>query len=188
MSAAVERARTGVGAGPGAPGARVCLGAITAPHGLCGEVRIRCFTADPHAIAAYGPLCDGDGGRRFELEITGALKGGVRARIRGCTDRDQAEALRGVLLCVDRSALPPAPADEFYHADLEGLRVEHAGGGTVGTVASVHDFGGGAVLEIRRPGGPTLLVPFTREGVPEVDLARGRIVIDEALLAGDAVG
>lgn len=188
MSAVVEGAGSGAGAGPEAPRARVCLGAITAPHGLCGEVRIRCFTEDPSAIAAYGPLCDGDGGRRFEIEVTGALRGGVRARIRGCTDRDQAEALRGVLLCVDRSALPPPPEDEFYHADLEGLRVERPCGGTVGTVASVHDFGGGAVLEIRRPGGRTLLVPFTREGVPEVNLARGRIVVVEALLAGEAAG
>ncbi len=164
---------------------RVRLGVIVAPHGLRGEVRIKCFTEDPNAIAAYGPLSDQHGSRRFELEIAAPHKGGVRARIKGCTDRDQADALRGVILFVDRDALPQPETDEFYHADLEGLRVERARGGTIGMIAAVHNFGAGDLLEIRRPDEQALLIPFTREAVPEVDIEQGRIVIDDARLTAD---
>ncbi|MCZ6447361.1 MAG: 16S rRNA processing protein RimM, partial [Alphaproteobacteria bacterium] len=33
----------------------VCLGVIARPHGVRGLVRIRPFTQDARAIAAYGP-------------------------------------------------------------------------------------------------------------------------------------
>ena len=51
-------------------------------------------------------------------------------------------------------------------------------GTPLGTVRGVFDFGAGDVLEIVRPGAADLLVAFTREAVPVVDLAAGRIVVD----------
>ena len=164
------------------PPGRVCLGVITAPHGVGGEVRIKCFTERPEAIAAYAPLEDESGERRLELEVTGLVKGGVRARIAGCADRDQAEALRGVMIYVAREALPEPAPDEYYHADLEGLLVELADGSPVGTITAIYNFGGSSdILEIARPDDPhqPLLIPFTSETVPTVNIDGGRIIIDE---------
>ncbi len=168
------------------PPARVCLGVITAPHGVRGEVRIKCFTERPEAIATYAPLEDESGARRLDLDITGLIKGGVRARIAGCTDRDQAEELRGVMIYIARDALPEPEPDEYYHADLEGLVVERADGTAVGKIIAIHDFGGSCdILEIARPDGQPLLVPFTNEAVPTVDIDAGRIVIDDEIVRAD---
>jgi 16S rRNA processing protein RimM len=180
---------------PGAPDERseqrrlVCLGVVAGAHGLAGEVWIRSFTARPEDIAAYGPLVDAGGGRTLRLHLTGRGRPGLSARIDGIGDRTAAEALKGLRLCVPRSALPAPREDEFYHVDLIGLRVEVADAGRAavarpwGRVTAVHDFGAGTVLEIAggdHPAGAgdgTLLVPFTRAAVPEVDLGAGRLVI-----------
>jgi 16S rRNA processing protein RimM len=102
----------------------------------------------------------------------------VIAAVDGVADRDAAEALRGVRLYVERSALPPPEEDEFYHADLVGMAAVEADGTPFGRVVAVHDFGAGDSLEIERPEGGTILVPFSRAAVPVVDVAARRLVID----------
>ena len=160
------------------PEKRVCVGILTSPHGIRGAVRIKSFTAIPEDIARYGPLADESGRRRFALTVIGAAKGVLIAHIAGITDRDRAEALRGLRLYLPRAALPPPEAEEYYHADLVGLAAELPDGTAIGRVRAVHDFGAGDVIEIDRPAAPPALVPFTRAAVPLVDLAAGRLVID----------
>ena len=157
---------------------RICVGLVTGPHGIAGAVRIKSFTAVPEDIARYGPLEDESGGRRFTLEILGAAKGVVLARLAGVADRNRAEALRGLKLYLPRTALPPPAAEEYYHADLIGLRAVLPDGTAIGGVRAIHDFGAGDVIEIERPAAPPALVPFTRAAVPVVDLAAGRLVVD----------
>lgn len=161
-----------------APSAKVCVGVVVGVHGVRGAVRIKPFTADPGGIAAYGPVEDEGGTRRFEVEPIGSARGAVLARLEGVTDRAAAEALRGLRLYVPRAALPAANEDEYYHADLIGLPVETSEGARLGTVGAVHNFGAGDILEIRRPGGGEILLPFTAAIVSAVDLAAGRIVAD----------
>jgi 16S rRNA processing protein RimM len=157
---------------------RVCVGVISGAHGVRGEVKVKTFTADPAAVAAYGPVADESGARLFELSLSRATKGGVIARVAGVGDRDAAQALKGTKLYVDRDVLPEPARDEFYHADLIGLAVELRDGKAVGRVKAVHDFGAGDLLEIVLPDGRTELLPFTREAVPEVDIAGGRLVAE----------
>jgi 16S rRNA processing protein RimM len=157
---------------------RVCVGMITGAHGVRGLVKVRAFTADPAGIAAYGPVTD-DRGRAHALEVLSPLKGdGWIARLPGIADREAAAALAGVRLWVDREALPQAGEEEFYHADLIGLCAILADGRPLGRVRAVHDFGAGDVLEIAREGSASVMVPFTRAAVPEVDLAAGRLVVE----------
>jgi 16S rRNA processing protein RimM len=153
----------------------ILLATIGAAHGVKGEVRIRSFASEPTALTAYGPLFSEDG-RRFEFETFRPLKGDMLvAKIRGIDDRNAAEALNGVALHIERSALPAPEEDEFYHADLIGLAAFDEAGEPLGTVTAVHDFGAGTILDIAPPRGPSLLVPFTKAAVPEVDIAAGRI-------------
>lgn len=156
----------------------VCLGVIAAPHGVRGLVRIRPFTADPGAVAAYGPVTDRETGRTFALALTGAAKGTVTARIEGITDRDQAEAVRGTELWVRREALPETEDEEYYHHDMIGLRAEGVDGAALGEVTGVQNHGAGDLLELHLAGGGSALVPFTRACVPVVDIEGGRVVID----------
>ncbi|MFO0986691.1 MAG: ribosome maturation factor RimM [Alphaproteobacteria bacterium] len=155
---------------------KVCLGTIVGVHGVQGAVRIKSFTADPADVAAYGAVSDESGGRRFEVRVLGQARGTVLARLSGVADRNAAEALRGLRLYVPRAALPEANEDEFYHADLIGLPVETREGAPLGSVRAVLNFGAGDILELRDENGREILLPFSDAAVPEVDLARGRIV------------
>jgi 16S rRNA processing protein RimM len=157
----------------------VCLGAIAGAFGVKGEVRLKTFTATPEDIAAYGTLASEDGKYSFEVTLTGQTSGALTARLSGIATKEQADALRGVRLHVPRARLPALPDDEFYHADLIGLEVFDTGGAPLGRVKAVLNHGAADLLEIQGPGvTSTVLLPFTREAVPTVDLASGRIVAD----------
>ncbi len=160
-------------------GGRICLGQIGAPHGVRGEVRLHSFTAEPAAIASYGPL-ETEDGRVFKIETLRPAKHAFVAKLSGVADRDAAERLANTKLYVRRERLPePAAADEFYYADLIGLRaVDHAGR-ECGTVVGVHNFGAGDLIELRpAAGAPTELLPFDAATVPEIDIAHGRLVVE----------
>jgi len=143
-----------------------------------GEVKVKSFTADPDGPGAYGPVEDEAGQRRWRLKIVGAAKGTVVARLDGVADRNAAEALIGTQLYVPRAALPAPDEEEFYHADLIGLTVEAPDGTVLGKVTALHDFGAGDLLEVALAAGGSVLWPFTRQVVPVVDVAGGRVVVD----------
>lgn len=158
---------------------RICVGAIAGAFGVKGEVRLKSFTSVPEDIAQYAPLETEDGAMEFDVVVERVIKNGLAVRLTGIATKEQADALRGVRLFVPRDRLPALPDDEFYHADLIGLPVCDTGGTELGRVKAVHDHGAGDLLEIHAPGlKSTVLLPFTREVVPTVDLEAGRIVAD----------
>jgi 16S rRNA processing protein RimM len=156
----------------------ICVGAITGARGLKGEVRIKSFTADPMGISSYGDVFDENGYISYQVRITGQAKGQLLAHLNGIEDRDAAESLKGTRLYVPKSVLPETEEDEFYFSDLVGLRADLVDGGCLGKVKQVHDFGAGAILEVVGVEAGTVMVPFTRASVPEVDKVGGRVVID----------
>jgi len=162
---------------------RICVGVVTGVHGLKGLVRIKPFTETPEAVTAYGSVETEDGSRRLELEFANRMgKGQIAVRVAGVTDRDAAEALKGQRLYVARERLPAPEEGEFYYADLIGLAVQRTGGVSVGEVRGVYDFGAGDVLEIADAAGALIMVPFTLDAVPEIDLAAKRVVVADAYI------
>jgi 16S rRNA processing protein RimM len=167
---------------------RVLLGVVAAPHGVRGLVRIRSYTEDPMAIAAYGPLSDETGRKQYRVEALSTVKDAVLARIEGVADRTAAEAVRGLRLYVERERLPATDEQEWYEADIVGLAAVGRDGRDWGKVIAFHDFGAGRAMEIS--GGSasrsSVMLPFTAEAVPEIDVEGGRIVVDPpaGLLAG----
>jgi 16S rRNA processing protein RimM len=155
----------------------VCVGMITAAHGVRGAVKIRAFTADARSLPDYGPFYDEAAARRFDVTFQSFAKDHWLAKLKNVEDRNAAEALRGTRLYIDRAQLPATEEDEFYHADLIGLEAVFASGETFGTVKAVYDFGGGDMLEIARTTGGTVMLPFTRAAVPAIDLAARRLTI-----------
>jgi 16S rRNA processing protein RimM len=157
----------------------ILLGRIAGAQGLKGEVKINSFTADPEAIAAYGPLSSPDG-QRFVIERVRHLKGGaVVAVLEGIQDRGAAEALQGAELYVPRDQLPDADEDEWYYEDLIGLKAVSPEGDEIGAVVSVQNFGAGDLLEIRLADArQSRFVPFTEAVVPLVDVENRRLVVD----------
>lgn len=156
---------------------RVAVGKVGRPHGVRGQVHIWSYTAQPEDVAAYGPVETSDG-RRLAVEIVGANKADVIARIAGITDRDRAAALTGQELFVSRDALPETTAGEYYHHDLIGLRAVNVAGEELGRIAAVEDFGAGPVLELEDGDGRIFYLPFVAEVVRGVELNAGRITLD----------
>ncbi|MEM9579177.1 MAG: ribosome maturation factor RimM [Pseudomonadota bacterium] len=156
----------------------ICVGSIGGAFGVKGDVRIKSFCAEPSAIADYNPLSLEDG-RSFDLTLTQPIKTGYAGRLTGVKTKEQADALSGQKLFAARDMLPALPDDEYYYTDLTGLEVVDTGGVTLGTVRSVQNHGAGDLLEVQSPElKNTVLLPFTLDYVPTVDLTAGRIVAD----------
>jgi 16S rRNA processing protein RimM len=165
----------------------VLMAAVIGAHGLRGEVKVKTFTAALDALNAYGPLHAKDG-RRFTIEAlrpTGDDEAVVAfAEIK---DRNASEALKGTELFVARDKLPAAEANEYYHTDLVGLDAFDPEGHRIGTIKSIQNYGAGDVLVIAADG-EEILLAFTRDNVPEIDLADSRIIVavpDEVGERGD---
>jgi 16S rRNA processing protein RimM len=160
---------------------RLYIGVVVGAHGVKGALRIKAFTADPADLTAYGPLT-GEAGQKWTLKSASVdAKGVVTAKIDGVEDRNQAEALKGAKLYIERGALPEAEEDEFYIADLIGLPAENPAGEPLGTIKAVFNFGAGDVVEVNGDRGE-ILVPFTLKAVPVVDVKARRVVIDPPVL------
>lgn len=157
----------------------VCVGALAGAFGVRGEIRLKSFCAVPEDIASYSPLSNEDGSQTYSVTLTGSTQNGFIARLAGVTNKEQADALRGLRLFARREQLPSLPDDEFYHADLIGLTVLDTGGKVLGTVKTVLNHGAGDLLEVHGPGlKDSVLLPFTQAAVPTIDLGAGRIIAD----------
>lgn len=171
----------------------VLLGQIGAAHGIRGDVSLKTFTAEPEAIADYGLLVDASGTKSFTLKIVRNTPKGLIAHVEGVDDRTAAEQLTGTALYVARERLPPTDDAEYYHADLIGLAAKTRDGAPLGVVTAVHNFGAGDLLEIRRradgkDSADDLLVPFTNDAVPTVDVASGFLIVEPPAFVGEEDG
>jgi len=150
----------------------VTLAAIAGAHGVRGEVRLKLFGEGVQGLRAFSTF--DAGGRKLTLKSLRPANQGAVAHFAEITDRGAAEALRGTVLTVPRSALPPLGEGEYYHHDLIGLACTSTDGTALGTVVAVENFGAGDILEIERPseGGKKarrFLVPMTPRAVPAWD-------------------
>lgn len=157
---------------------RIALAAVAGAHGVEGEVRLKLFSDSTDSLSRHELLYVGGAQRRL-LTIRDSGKTAV-ARFEGVGDRSKAEALRGALVEVGRSLLPPLEDGEYYHADLIGLEAFDGQGRKLGIVASVENYGAGDLLEIETDAGKRSLIPF-RDGI--ADLHGDRVVIDPEFLA-----
>ena len=158
-------------------GRRIALAAVAGAHGVKGEVRLKLFSDSIENLSRHDKLYVGGVERRL-LSIRDA-KAPV-ARFEGIGDRSAAESLRGLLVEIDRAALPPLEEGEYYHADLIGLPAVDRDGKAVGTVAAIENYGAGDLLEIEDEQGRRSLIPF-KSGI--ADLEGDRIVLDPEFLA-----
>ena len=152
---------------------RIALAAVAGAHGVKGELRLKLFTDGAEKLRQYEPLYVAGEPRRL-LDIKQSGKTPI-ARFADISDRASAEALRGALVEVDRSSLPPLEEGEYYHADLIGVPAVGRDGNRLGTVVAVENYGAGDLLEIEAGTGKRSLIPF-RRGI--ADLEDGHVVVD----------
>ena len=169
---------------------RVAVGRIAAAHGLRGEVAVDVLSDVPDRFTAGASLlltCPGASPRPVVITacrpVTSRHKDRLLLSLQGIDDRTAAEALRGALLEVAASAVPPAPEGSWYHFDLVGCRCTDRRAGELGEVAEVVEGGGGDLLRVVAPAGDgkparELLLPFVDAYLAEVDVAGRRILWD----------
>ena len=139
-------------------------------------MKLRSFTADPAAIASYSPL-ETAKGAKVEITKLRLQKDGFIASLKGVTDRNAAEALRGTELFVPRERLPETDDDEVYVHDLIGLPVHLADGSLLGEIVDVADYGAGDLIDVKVEGRKdTVLIPFAGQYVLETN--GEKVVVD----------
>lgn len=162
------------------------VGRVVKSHGVRGELVVEVRTDSPEERFAPGARLTGRVGRGRtatdrEVTVDAARNhsGRLLVRLGGVTDRDAADALRGMLLLVDSADLPePADPDEFHDHQLVGLRALDTAGDELGEVTEVVHTPAGELLGLRLAAGGEALVPFVTEMVPDVDLVAGTCTID----------
>jgi 16S rRNA processing protein RimM len=146
-------------------GGRILIARIVAAHGIKGHVKV---TSSCDSLASYKVLQD-SAGRRFDVTKLVVAKDHFIATLKGVTDRNQAEALKGVELFVPRDALPEAHG-ETYLADLVGRSVMH-NSSVLGVILGFQNFGAGELMEL--DDGTLIPVRFLDAETMTVDLPDG---------------
>jgi 16S rRNA processing protein RimM len=152
---------------------------VAASFGVQGEFKLLSYTHDPLSVLDYAPLLNSDGQPILALTKARVHKGALVVGAQGISDKDKADALKGLKLYVRRDDLPEAEdEDDFYITDLLGLEVRDLKDILVGKVKAVENFGAGDLLDIQPKSGPAFYLAFTRDNVPEVNLKNGYLRID----------
>jgi 16S rRNA processing protein RimM len=154
---------------------KILLAEIGAAHGIKGEVRVKPF-GEPDMLDRYGKLETADG-RKFRIKRMRPQKHMLVVKFEGVNTRDEAEALTGLGLFVDREKLPPPDDNEFYISDLIGMQAINRNGSVIGEIVEVPNFGADDMLEIRPDKGASFYLPLTSQTVPEIDFESGLITI-----------
>ena len=114
----------------------------------------------------------------MNLQLISKLSDGFRVKSKDIKNKKEADNLKGQFIYCLRNKFPNLPEDEFYFSDLIGLEVRNLSGIMIGRIDRVEDYGGGAILEVFSNGNKSIMVPFTKEIVPTVDLQSKFVVIN----------
>jgi 16S rRNA processing protein RimM len=153
----------------------VAIGVVVAPHGVRGTLRVRALGAGKHLREGKEPVV---AGVRRRISSARRTPKGFLLDLEGVENRADTQPLRGEQLLLDRKELDSTEEGEFYVADLLGLTALSGAGEVLGKVADTFETAAHEVLVVREvKDGQVLLLPFTFEHVPELDLQKGHVVV-----------
>ena len=159
------------------------LGTIVKPQGVRGEVKLRQETGDPERFYSLEQVFLRRGDAYEPIRVLGARVSGMEVflTLEGVEDREAAEALRDRDVYIDRAHARALEENEVFIADLMGISAVDTAGKTVGTLREVLQNRGTDVLVFDTPRG-SMMAPFLKRLVREVDVAAGRMVLDADVL------
>ena len=156
---------------------RLQVGVITATHGLKGEVKVFPTTDDPNRFRRLKEVILDTGKEERVLEIEGVkfFKQMVILKFKGLDDIGDVEKFRRGTLSVTRENAVKLRKNEYFIADLIGMRVENEDGSELGTLQDVIATGANDVYDVRLSDGRQVLIPAIRECILSVDVEEGRM-------------
>jgi 16S rRNA processing protein RimM len=158
----------------------IALGIVMGTHGVRGELRVKLHNPESELLFDLGAVqlrVAKEQHRTYRVDDVRPGGKGVLVRLEGVDTVERAQALRGAELCVARSQLPALPDGEFYHCDLEGLKLVDVSGATQGTIERVQEYPAASVLRVKTERG-MLEVPMRDPYLVRIDLEAGYIVAD----------
>ena len=154
------------------------MGRVSAPFGVKGWIKVQQFTAAAANLLSYTVWWIGRDGAWMKYAVSNAQVHGrsVVAQLEGCEDREAAARFKGMQVAIPRDVLPQTAANEFYWADLIGLKVVNNAAQDFGQVVGILETGANDVLVVE--GERERLIPFIADVVKQVDLGSGVIRVD----------
>ncbi len=161
---------------------KVAFGKIVGAHGVKGELKVLPYIEKEELD---GLLSNLEGllkefyidGTPYDVKGIKRHKGVFLVKLRGIRRRDEAEALAGKEVFVERGVLPSLREGEYYAFELVGLKVVTEDGNLLGTLSHIFSTGSNDVYEVRTSQGEELLLPAMEEVILSIEPENGRIVV-----------
>jgi 16S rRNA processing protein RimM len=153
------------------------IGRVARPWGTRGELKVEIMTDFPDRFALLRKVYLGPRAVPFALEGFRLHKGSALLKLEGCHDRATVEKLRGQLVQIPIEEAMPLEQDEYYEHQIVGLAVWTAEGERLGTVDEIISTGSNDVYVVRGEG-RDILIPAIEDVVLEVNLAKGRLMVE----------
>lgn len=163
---------------------RLVIAEVLKPQGIRGELKIKTFTDTPEDVKAFGTVYIDEKPYKI-LSFRVGNDGAAYVGLRGVMDRNAAELFRGKLLRGDREDGPPLEEGQYYIVDIIGLTCETESGETLGIVKDISKLSSD-VYTLEKDG-KSILFPAVKGVVKKVDLANGKVIVDEAIFREIAV-
>ena len=157
----------------------ITVGKVLNSYGLNGQIKVDVYLEHLKLLQTVEYFFLGDSLLKIKINFLKNSKKSIwLAAISHIRDKEQAEKLRGQVIFLEKKHLPLPMIDEFYYEDLKGLQVKIYGGIQKGTINQVCNFGSGEVLEVSLDDREsTIYIPFNKENVGEIDLAKRTIIL-----------
>ena len=155
------------------------VGIITSTHGVRGEVKVYPTTDDPRRFRRLKEVVLDTGREKLNLEIEGVkfFKQFVILKFKGLDNINDIEKYRQTSLYVTRKNAVRLQRDEYFIADLIGLKVQDEDGTELGTVKDVIETGANDVYEVEMADGRSLLLPAIKQCILNVDVENGMMQV-----------
>ena len=155
------------------------VGIITSTHGVHGEVKVFPTTDDVRRFKRLKEVILDTGKEQITLEVEGTkfFKQFVILKFKGIDNINDVEKYRQKSLYVTRENAVRLKKDEYFIADLMGLRVQNEDGTEIGILREVMETGANDVYVIDLDDGRELLLPAIKECVLHVDVEAGFVQI-----------
>ena len=155
------------------------VGIIASTHGVRGEVKVYPTTDDPRRFRRLMEVVLDTGKEKMNLEIEGVkfFKQFVILKFKGLDNINDIEKYRQKSLYVTRKNAVRLQRDEYFIADLIGLKVQDEDGKELGTVKDVIETGANDVYEVEMADGKSLLLPAIKQCILNVDVENGTMQV-----------
>ena len=155
------------------------VGVITQTHGIKGEVKVFPTTDDAQRFKKLKKVTLDNGKERRELEITSVkfFKNLVILKFKGIDDINEVEKYKKAALFVTREDAVPLGENEYFIADLIGLRVVSEEGEEFGTLDDVLQTGANDVYVVKMENEKEVLIPNIKECIIKVSLEENSMTV-----------